>query len=48
MRTQEVVEGKAKILIPDPSQYTREGKFDPAWSPVFYNQRMVFNRYLSI
>ncbi|MEM3347555.1 MAG: tRNA (guanine(10)-N(2))-dimethyltransferase [Metallosphaera sp.] len=48
MRLTEITEGKAKILIPDPVEFSREGKFDPAWSPVFYNPRMVFNRDVSV
>ncbi len=48
MKLKEIVEGKAKILIPDPSEYTKEGKFDPSWAPVFYNPKMVFNRDISV
>ncbi|QKQ99368.1 tRNA (guanine(26)-N(2))-dimethyltransferase [Metallosphaera tengchongensis] len=48
MRLIETVEGKARILLPDPSEYERDGRFDPAWSPVFYNPRMIFNRDLSV
>ncbi|WP_252896532.1 hypothetical protein [Metallosphaera hakonensis] len=48
MKLVEIIEGKAKILIPDPAQFSREGKFDPAWSPVFYNPRMTFNRDVSV
>jgi tRNA (guanine26-N2/guanine27-N2)-dimethyltransferase len=44
----EVVEGKAKILAPDPSAYSREGKYDPSWAPVFYNPKMTFNRDASV
>ncbi|EZQ06806.1 N2,N2-dimethylguanosine tRNA methyltransferase [Candidatus Acidianus copahuensis] len=48
MRLVEISEGKAKILVPDQREYEREGKFDPAWAPVFYNTRMVFNRDISV
>ncbi|TRM78608.1 tRNA (guanine(10)-N(2))-dimethyltransferase, partial [Sulfolobus sp. D5] len=48
MKLKEIVEGKAKILIPDPSEYTKEGKFDPSWAPVFYNPKMVLNRDISV
>ncbi|ABP95881.1 MULTISPECIES: tRNA (guanine(26)-N(2))-dimethyltransferase [Metallosphaera] len=48
MKLTEVIEGKARLVIPDPSEFSREGKFDPAWSPVFYNPRMVFNRDVSV
>ncbi|WP_338601692.1 tRNA (guanine(26)-N(2))-dimethyltransferase [Sulfolobus tengchongensis] len=48
MRLKEVIEGKIRIFIPDPSEYMREGNFDPAWAPVFYNPKMVFNRDLSV
>ncbi len=48
MKTIEVKEGKVTLRIPDPQEYTIEGKFDPAWSPVFYNQRMKINRDISV
>ncbi|MCG3108822.1 tRNA (guanine(26)-N(2))-dimethyltransferase [Metallosphaera sp. J1] len=48
MKLIEVIEGKVRLLVPDPSQFSREGKFDPAWSPVFYNPRMTFNRDVSV
>lgn len=48
MNLKQIKEGKATILIPDPSQYEREGKFDPSWAPVFYNPKMIFNRDLSV
>lgn len=48
MNLKQIREGKAEILIPDPSKYEKEGKYDPAWAPVFYNPKMVFNRDISI
>ncbi|MDT7861102.1 MAG: tRNA (guanine(26)-N(2))-dimethyltransferase [Saccharolobus sp.] len=48
MKLKEIVEGKVKIFIPDPSEYLVNGKFDPAWAPVFYNPKMIFNRDLSV
>ncbi|BCU68425.1 N2,N2-dimethylguanosine tRNA methyltransferase [Sulfolobales archaeon HS-7] len=44
----EITEGKAKLLVPDPKAYEKDGKFDPAWLPVFYNPKMVFNRDVSV
>lgn len=42
-------EGKAILLIPDPKAYTRSnGIYEPAWAPVFYNPRMVFNRDMTV
>lgn len=48
MKLKEIVEGKVKIFIPDPSEYVINGRFDPAWAPVFYNPKMIFNRDLSV
>lgn len=48
MRLKEIDEGKAKLLIPDPEEFKKEGKFDPSWAPVFYNPRMIFNRDFSV
>jgi len=44
----EVKEGKASILVPNPKDYEKNGKFDPSWAPVFYNPRMKLNRDLSV
>jgi len=44
----EIKEGKARLLIPDPSTYSKDGKFDPSWAPIFYNPRMVLNRDISV
>ena len=44
-----VIEGKAKIIIPDPKYFKRpDGVFEPAWAPVFYNPRMKENRDIAI
>ncbi|MDK2384092.1 MAG: tRNA (guanine(10)-N(2))-dimethyltransferase, partial [Candidatus Korarchaeota archaeon] len=44
-----VREGKVSILAPDPGLYRRsDGVYEPAWAPVFYNPRMVFNRDMAI
>jgi tRNA (guanine26-N2/guanine27-N2)-dimethyltransferase len=48
MRLKEISEGKARLLIPDPEEFKKEGKFDPSWAPVFYNPRMIFNRDFSV
>ena len=44
----EIKEGKVSILIPNPKDYEKNGKFDPSWSPVFYNTKMRLNRDLSV
>ena len=45
----EVVEGKARILVPNPKLYSRpDGVYEPSWAPVFYNPKMMFNRDFSI
>ncbi len=43
-----VREGRALIQIPDPSMARAPHGLEPAWLPVFYNPRMVFNRDLSV
>ncbi|MCQ4349289.1 MAG: tRNA (guanine(26)-N(2))-dimethyltransferase [Sulfolobales archaeon] len=48
MKLREIREGEVKLLIPDPSEYSKEGRFDPSWAPVFYNPRMKFNRDVSV
>ncbi|MCC6057731.1 MAG: tRNA (guanine(10)-N(2))-dimethyltransferase, partial [Desulfurococcaceae archaeon] len=45
----EVIEGLARICIPDPKLYTRpNGVFEPAIAPVFYNPDMVENRDIAV
>ncbi|AHC51610.1 N2,N2-dimethylguanosine tRNA methyltransferase [Sulfolobus acidocaldarius SUSAZ] len=44
----EIIEGKARILIPNYKDYMKDGKFDPSWAPVFYNPKMILNRDLSV
>ncbi|MEM4788637.1 MAG: hypothetical protein QXM55_00880 [Ignisphaera sp.] len=45
----EVVEGLARICVPDPKLYTRNnGVYEPAWAPVFYNPNMVENRDIAV
>lgn len=45
----EIVEGLAKICIPNPELYRRSnGVFEPAWAPVFYNPNMVENRDIAV
>ncbi len=42
-------EGKVELLVPDPKAYTRpDGVYEPAWAPIFYNPRMVFNRDITV
>lgn len=48
MNLVEVKEGKVSILIPNPKDYEKNGKFDPSWSPIFYNPRMKLNRDISV
>ncbi|MCY0859498.1 MAG: tRNA (guanine(26)-N(2))-dimethyltransferase [Sulfolobaceae archaeon] len=48
MKLIQITEGKARILIPDPKEYSKEGKYDPSWAPVFYNPKMEFNRSISV
>lgn len=48
MNLLQIVEGNAKIFIPNPKDYVKEGKFDPSWAPVFYNPKMEFNRSISV
>ncbi|MCE4628405.1 MAG: tRNA (guanine(26)-N(2))-dimethyltransferase [Desulfurococcales archaeon] len=48
MRYAVIREGKALIMIPDPGQAIAPHGFEPAWLPVFYNPRMVFNRDVSV
>jgi len=48
MKLREIIEGKARILVPDLEEYKKGDFVDPAWAPVFYNPRMVFNRDLSV
>jgi tRNA (guanine26-N2/guanine27-N2)-dimethyltransferase len=43
-----VDEGRAVIVIPDPSQALAESRLEPAWLPVFYNPVMEFNRDFSV
>ncbi len=43
-----VREGRALLLIPDPETARAPHGFEPAWMPVFYNPRMVFNRDVSV
>ncbi len=46
---EEVVEGRAKIIIPKMELFKREDNiYEPAWSPVFYNPLMRLSRDLSI
>lgn len=44
-----IKEGKVRLYIPDPDYFRNSsGHFDPAYLPVFYNNRMVFCRDLSV
>ena len=45
----EVVEGRARLCVPNPERYRRpDGVYEPAWAPVFYNPRMAFNRDIAM
>ncbi|BFH74326.1 tRNA (guanine(26)-N(2))-dimethyltransferase [Sulfurisphaera javensis] len=44
----EIKEGKVSLLVPNPKDYEKNGKFDPSWAPVFYNPRMKLNRDISV
>jgi len=48
VKLKELKEGQVKLLVPDPEEYKKEGKFDPSWTPVFYNPKMTLNRDLSV
>ena len=41
-------EGRVLLLIPDPETAKAPHGFEPAWMPVFYNPRMIFNRDISV
>ncbi len=46
---EEVIEGKARIIIPKRELYLRpDQKYEPAWSPVFYNPLMRVSRDLTV
>ncbi len=45
----EIREGRARILAPNPILYMRrDGVYEPAWAPVFYNPRMTYNRDIAV
>lgn len=45
----EIVEGKTRVLVPNEDLYRRpDGVYEPAWAPVFYNPRMMFNRDVAV
>lgn len=44
----QIVEGRAKIYVPNPEKYKRGHRFDPRWAPVFYNPKMRLNRTISV
>jgi len=44
----EIEEGLAKLVVPDLSKYSTNGRVEPAWAPVFYNPHMSNNRAISI
>lgn len=47
--TEEVTEGKARILVPSLKTYAKGGsEYIPSKTPVFYNPRMRLNRDLSV
>ncbi len=46
--TMEVIEGKARLVVPNLSRYVEGRRLEPAWAPVFYNPKMVENRHLSV
>ncbi|MEM0373159.1 MAG: tRNA (guanine(10)-N(2))-dimethyltransferase [Sulfolobaceae archaeon] len=48
MKLREIVEGKVRLLVPDLEELKKNNFVDPAWAPVFYNPKMVFNRDLSV
>ncbi len=44
-----ITEGKAKIIIPKPDLFKRpDGVYEPAWAPIFYNPRAIFNRDVAV
>jgi tRNA (guanine26-N2/guanine27-N2)-dimethyltransferase len=48
MRLAVVREGKALLKIPSPEYAEAPHGLEPAWLPVFYNPKMVFNRDVSV
>ncbi|MGQ9760252.1 MAG: tRNA (guanine(10)-N(2))-dimethyltransferase [Candidatus Methanomethylicaceae archaeon] len=48
MRLIRIREGKTILLVPDFSQYARQGTYDPSKTPVFYNPKMEFSRDLGV
>ncbi len=49
METTVVVEGQAKIEVPEPKSFqTVAGDYAPSLAPVFYNPRMKFSRDISV
>lgn len=43
-----VQEGETLLLVPDFTEYAREGAYDPSRAPVFYNPKMEFSRDLAV
>ena len=44
-----VSEGSVKLIVPRMEEYRRrDGVYEPAWAPVFYNPRMALNRDISV
>ena len=44
-----VSEGSVEIVVPSMEKYKRrDGVYEPAWAPVFYNPRMALNRDISV
>jgi len=44
-----ISEGSVKLVVPSMEKYKRrDGVYEPAWAPVFYNPRMALNRDISV
>ncbi|RLF02675.1 MAG: tRNA (guanine(10)-N(2))-dimethyltransferase [Thermoprotei archaeon] len=43
-----IQEGLARIVVPDLNFFSKNGRIEPAWAPVFYNPRAIPSRDLSV
>ncbi len=48
MKLIKVREGRTDLLVPDPSSYTFQGRYEPTKAPVFYNPKMEFSRDIAV
>lgn len=43
-----VREGSTYLMVPDPSSYTFQGRYEPSKAPVFFNPKMEFSRDMAV